>query len=78
MREAHDPPLRGAEHDRVTRRGESYVKQWRRLRLGVMEMTQGRGTLTLRAVRVPGKQVMDVRSVALQSYLECPALLFVE
>jgi arylsulfatase A-like enzyme len=63
--EAHDPPLRGQEHDRVSRGGESYVKDWRPLRLGVMEMKAGRGTLTLRAVQIRGKQVMDVRSVAL-------------
>jgi arylsulfatase A-like enzyme len=63
--EPHDPPLRGAEHDRVRRAGESYVKDWRPLRLGTVEMMSGRGTLTFRAVRVPGKQVMDVRAVAL-------------
>lgn len=63
--EAHDPPLVGAEHDRVSRRGESYMKDWKPLRLGELEMKAGRGTLTLRAARVAGKQVMDVRAVAL-------------
>jgi hypothetical protein len=63
--EANDPPLRGAEHDRVPRQGESYVKDFKPLRLGVIELGKGRGTLTLRALDVPGKQVMDVRSVVL-------------
>lgn len=63
--EAHDPPLRGAENDRVPRRGESYVKDFRPLRLGELDLNQGRGQLTLRALEIPGKQVMDVRYVTL-------------
>jgi hypothetical protein len=63
--EAHDPPLRGAENDRVPRQGESYVKDFKPLRLGTLELSKGRGLLTLRALAVPGKQVMDVRSVML-------------
>ncbi len=62
---AHDPPLRGAEHDRVPRRGESYVKEFRPLSLGMMTLEKGRGPLTLRAPRVPGKGVVDVRGVML-------------
>jgi hypothetical protein len=65
VNEPNDPPLRGAEHDRVRRAGESYVKDFKPLRLGVLTLERGRGTLTLRAVRVPGRQVMDVRSVVL-------------
>jgi arylsulfatase A-like enzyme len=63
--EAHDPPLRGAEHDRVPRRGESYVKDFKPLRLGALKLERGRGHLTLRALEVPGRQVMDVRYVVL-------------
>ena len=63
--EANDPPLRGAENDRVPRQSESYVKDFKPLRVGSMELKAGRGTLTLRALAVPGKQVMDVRSVVL-------------
>ncbi|MBE3099804.1 MAG: sulfatase-like hydrolase/transferase [Planctomycetes bacterium] len=63
--EAHDPPLRGAEHDRVPRKGESYVKDFKPLRLGVVEFKAGRGLLTLRALAVPGKQVMDERLLLL-------------
>jgi arylsulfatase A-like enzyme len=63
--EANDPPLRGAENDRVPRQGESYVKDFKPLRLGTFELKRGRGLLTLRALSVPGKQVMDVRLVLL-------------
>jgi arylsulfatase A-like enzyme len=63
--EAHDPPLRGKEHDRVTRAGESYVKDFRPLSLGVVELPAGKGTLTLRATKVAGGQVADVRAVEL-------------
>jgi arylsulfatase A-like enzyme len=61
--EAHDPPLRGREHDRVPRGAESYVKDFRALSLGVVDLSAGRGTLSLRAMKVAGKQVADVRSV---------------
>jgi hypothetical protein len=64
--EAHDPPLRGAENDRVPRKGESYVKDFKPLGLGVLELKPGRGPLTLRALKVPGQQVMDVRAVHLK------------
>jgi len=63
--EAHDPPLRGAEHDRVPRVGESLVKDFKPLRLGVLPLEKGRGLLTLRALEIPGKQVIDVRTVLL-------------
>jgi arylsulfatase A-like enzyme len=62
---AHDPPLYGAEHDRVPRTGESLMKDFRPLRLGVLELKPGRGPLALQALRVPGKQVMDVRLILL-------------
>lgn len=63
--EAHDPPLIGAAHDRVPRVGESYVKDFRPLRLGAIRMAKGRGPLVLRAVEIPGKQAADIRYVAL-------------
>jgi arylsulfatase A-like enzyme len=62
---AHDPPLRGAEHDRVPRRGESYVRDFRPLRLGTIQLDEGTGRLALRAVDVAGDQVMDVRYLLL-------------
>jgi hypothetical protein len=63
--EAHDPPLRGKEQDRVPRGAESFVKDFRPLSLGVVELPAGKGTLTLQAAKVPGKQVADVRLVEL-------------
>jgi len=63
--EAHDPPLVGKEFDRVDRGSESYVKDFRPLRLGVFPLEKGQGELTLQALDVPGKQVMDVRAVKL-------------
>lgn len=64
---AHDPPLYGADHDRVPRgpSGESYMKDFKPLKLGQMELQKGRGQLTLRATQIPGKTVMDVRGLVL-------------
>ena len=62
--EAHDPPLRGAEHDRVER-VESYVKDFKSLKLGTIRLKQGKGELTLRAIRMPGAQVMEFRLILL-------------
>ncbi len=63
--EAHDPPALGAQHDRVPRAGESYVKDFKPLNLGVIDLKRGRGVLTLQATDIPGKQVIEVRSVVL-------------
>ena len=61
----HDPGLQGAEDDRVPRRGESYVKDFKPLKFGVILLKEGRGKLTLRALKVAGTQVADVRYVKL-------------
>jgi arylsulfatase A-like enzyme len=63
--EAHDPPLRGAEHDRFPRAGESLVKDFKPLRLGELELKPGRGPLTIRAAEIPGKRVIDLRTLRL-------------
>jgi arylsulfatase A-like enzyme len=63
--EAHDPPLMGAEHDRASRGSESYVKDFKPLRLGELRLEPGRGPLTLRASEIPGEGVIDVRAVLL-------------
>lgn len=62
---AHDPPLRGQENDRVPRAGESYVKTFRSWSLGSANVSAGTATLELKATKIPGRQVMDVRSVTL-------------
>ena len=63
--ELHDPPLVGEVDDRFPRGSESFVKDFKPLMLGVLHMVSGRGTLALRALDVPGSQVMDVRRVML-------------
>ena len=63
--EAHDPPRRGKENDRTDRGSESYVKDFKPLHLGTLALKPGRGPLTLRAVDIPGKSVMDVRLIML-------------
>ena len=60
----HDPPLLGAGQDRVTRT-ESYVKEFRPLKLGTLRLEKGSGTLTLRALSMPGSQVMEFRLIML-------------
>ncbi len=62
--EAHDPPLVGAEQDRA-QRSESLVKDFQPLVLGNIQLPKGTGELTLRALEIPGKQVMDFRLLIL-------------
>ena len=61
---AWDPPLLDKQ-DRVPRKGESYMKVFHTLNLGVIRLNKGRGLLTLRALQIPGRQVMDVRLLTL-------------
>jgi hypothetical protein len=65
LTEAHDPPLVGREHDRAPRT-ESYVKDFRAMKLGVIDLEKGVGTLALRALKIPGHQVMEFRQLTLQ------------
>lgn len=68
--EAHDPPLYGMEKDRVDRGSESFVKDFKPMKLGTLDLKPGRGELTLRALSVPGKSVMDVRLIVLTRVAE--------
>jgi hypothetical protein len=63
--EAHDPPLVGAKEDRTDRGQESFVKDFRPVSLGTMQLSKGRGQLTLRASDIPGEFAIDVRQVVL-------------
>jgi arylsulfatase A-like enzyme len=56
----HDPPLRGDENDRV-KRMESYVKDFRSMKLGTIKLKPGRAELTLQALEIPGKEAMEFR-----------------
>lgn len=58
--EAHDPPLQGKAYDRVER-VQSYVKDFKPMKLGVMHLEKGVGRLKLKALTIPGSQVMDFR-----------------
>ncbi len=58
--EAHNPPLVGMDQDRVERHN-SYVKDWKPIKLPVMHLEKGTGELILQALDVPGSQVMDFR-----------------
>jgi hypothetical protein len=58
--EAADPPLRGMENDRV-QRPESYVKDFKPLKIGNIFLSKGPGMLAMKALEIPGESVMDVR-----------------
>ena len=45
--------------------GESRMKEFRPLPLGTLRLDPGRGLLTLRALEIPGRSVMDVRLITL-------------
>jgi arylsulfatase A-like enzyme len=62
--QAWDPILLDKQ-DRVPRKGESYLKEFRTLELAPVMLEKGRGILTLRAIEIRGDQVMDVRAVRL-------------
>jgi arylsulfatase A-like enzyme len=57
---ANDVPPMGMEHDRFPR-AEGYVKDWRPMKLGVIQLRPGRAQLALQATKVPGKEVADMR-----------------
>ena len=62
--EAHDPPLKGMVNDRIERM-ESYVKDFRPLKMGSIHLEKGTGELTLKGLEIPGSQVMDFRLLML-------------
>jgi arylsulfatase A-like enzyme len=62
---AWDPPLI-TDQDVIPRPpAESIMKDFHPLTLGKVELEKGRGSLIFRAVKMPGKQVMHLRGVAL-------------
>lgn len=65
LRDKHDPPLFGMKEDRTDRGTESYAKDFRPLRLGVIKLEKSRGLLTLRAVKTGDGPVADVRYLIL-------------
>lgn len=69
LTEAHDPPLQGAEDDRF-KRVESYTKDFKRTKIGTIYLEKGEGILTLRALKKPGKEVIDFRLFVLKRIVE--------
>ena len=61
----NDPPWVGAESDRSLRKGESYVKDFIPMDLGVIRLEKGSNRLTLSALEIPGKQSIEMRLVML-------------
>lgn len=57
---AHDPALRGAEHDRIPR-GESYVKDFALANMGQITLEKGLQTLSLLADDITGNAAIDFR-----------------
>ena len=55
-----ESPLVGADQDRVERQ-EGYVRWWKPMTLGVLQVTPGRRPLELRATQVAGSQVAEMR-----------------
>ncbi len=62
---AWDPPELGAENDRVPRQ-ESYVKQFKPLKLGEVELAAGPAILSLHCPDIPGKTALEFRLLQLE------------
>ena len=58
--EAFDPPLSGMDED-LTPRMESYVKDWKEMDMGTINLTKGTFNMSLSALEMPGNSVMDFR-----------------
>ena len=63
--EAHDVPEVGAERD-LHPRQESYVKEFRAVTIGEIELVKGTGELTLQATEIPGREAMEFRLLTLE------------
>lgn len=63
--DAHNPPLKGMENDRVERM-ESYVKDFKSMKMGTIHLKKGIDLLTLKSLEIPGSQVMDFRLIVLK------------
>lgn len=60
-----DPPLYTNQDTLPRPHGESSMKEFRPLKLGTINLEKGQGPLTLCALKIPGKSIMDVRRVTL-------------
>jgi len=62
--EAYDLQLLDVEYDRSVRE-ESYMKDFKCLKAGVIHLDKGKGELSLQAVSMPGSDVMDFGTLVL-------------
>ena len=60
INQAHDPPSIGAKEDRFVR-VESYVKCFKEIELGEIDLTAGAGELTLTIPEMPGEEGIEFR-----------------
>lgn len=63
--ETNDPPLKGIEHDKSPRI-ESYVKDFKPLKLGIIHLEKGTSRLILKANKISNTQVMDFKMLTLK------------
>jgi arylsulfatase A-like enzyme len=58
--DSHDPPMRGMKEDRSPR-NESYVKDFKPMKMGKMKLPAGKGELKLQATKIPNGQALEFR-----------------
>ncbi len=66
MTDVHDPAPYGPEKDRSPREQESDVKDFNPLVVGNISLPAESGQLVLRALKIPGKEAIEVRYVILK------------
>jgi hypothetical protein len=57
--------MRGMKEDRSPR-SESYVKDFKPMKMGKMKLPSGKGELKLQAMDIPGGQAMEFRLLMLR------------
>ena len=62
---AHDPPLVGEKKDRY-KRDVSFTKDFIPLKMGTIKLKKGKGNLSLKALNIKNKEVMDFRLLLLE------------
>ncbi len=65
IREVHNPSEYGALEDRVVRQ-ESYVKDFKPLKVGKLKLKKGKGTLKIKGVKKNGRALLDFRLMLLK------------
>ena len=61
----HEVPARGQENDRIQRR-ESYVKDFKEIKIGKIKLNKGKGELALQALKIPGEESIEFRLLMLE------------